>query len=212
MFVKYLGPKRPVLSRRWRRRVRYGLPVWAVAVMALAMLLRVVSGLPAISTPHHHGDVFHTHEAGGVAHDHPDDHDHGHDGTPVLHRHGDGPYHVDGVDHAERHAAARPARNIETNDFPVYIPVRWPPEAYRKAAEDHANEDPAAPEGAPEEHHSPYFCAAAAVALEAAPVAEPPVTACDALTLPLATAHPRRIVVGPRQSRAPPAAVLFQNV
>lgn len=167
--------------------------------MALAMLLRVVSGLPAVSVPHLHGDTLHTHGAGGIAHHHPESAS-GADPLALAagaHRHGDGPYHV--------HANGAPARgDVAANHFPVRIPVRWPPERAAAPVEDTRHPHPPAPHDAPPGQQDSYYCAAATAALQQ--------TAAVALWLPDAaeaaqpryTGAARPAQVTPRQSRAPP--------
>lgn len=201
----------PLPSVRLRRPVRPGLrlPVWALLAMAVAMLLRVVSGLPVVQTPHSHGGVQHTHGAGGLAHNH----DHGDaDGHPVLaagstpHRHGDGPLHVDlpdGTALVQTAPVAQPRRAVKTNDYPVFIPVRWPPEHLVKAKPE-PKPLPAPRHPHRDAHRDDYFCAAASIALAS--------SVCD-IPWPLEQAREVATHYGapflehlptPRQTRGPP--------
>jgi len=185
--------------------------------MAVAVLLRVVSGLPVVQTPHAHGGIQHTHGAGGLAHDHEHDHEHDHDhdhdhdhvsvdvgSTP--HRHGDGPLHVDlpdGGELVQPAPAAQPQRAVKTNDFPVFIPVRWPPEHLAKAKPE-PTPLPEAPHDHRDTHRDDYFCAAAAVALAAGAFEVPwPLDATDVASTEYA-APLLGISPTPRQTRGPP--------
>lgn len=205
---------RPTLSlpRVRLRRVagaRLRLPVWALLAMAVAMLLRVVSGLPVVQTPHAHGGIQHTHGAGGLAHDHDHDHDHDHaaaDAGAIPHRHGDGPLHIDlpdGKTLIQTESAHPPRRLVKTNDYPVFIPVRWPPDHLAKKKPEPAPL-PEAPHDHRDTHRDDYFCAAATAALSTGafevpwPLEAVHVASAD-YTAPLLGLTPT-----PRQTRGPP--------
>ena len=115
------------------------------AILTLtALLLRIVSGLPGIAIPHHHGTTAHTHEAGGLAHHHAAEYDH--------HNH-------------DRHTHAKPAR---ANAFPIRIAIRWAKDIPRPVPPAPDNDRPATPEDA---YFSP---AAIPIGLPSAPPALAP--------------------------------------
>ena len=165
--------------------------------MALAMLLRIVSGLPAVSAPHLHGDTLHTHGAGGIAHHHPESAFGPDPHAAGAHRHVDGQYHV--------HANGAPARgDVAANHFPVRIPVRWPPERPLEPAEESSPSHPPAPEDVPAGQGDTYYCAAATAALLQDAAAAPWLPDAVEADQPryVGTARPAQFT--PRQSRAPP--------
>lgn len=186
-------------NRRRTPRIRYTLP--ALAIMAIALLLRLVAGMPGASTPHHHGALHHTHEAGGVAHVHRN-----HDPRPTPaapHRHGDGPYHVLAGGNPGHHHAAPPGppRTI----FPG-APRTGPPapETKRNAPHEPPRESPAAPGEVPGDHDGRYFCAAAMAALQLPPAPDLQILEPARTPAPCFTDILPRAIAGPRQPRAPP--------
>lgn len=88
--------------------------------LLLALVLRAVSGLPIVSTPHQHGALSHSHGAGGITHTHAES-SHPHTHTPHDDTRGSG--HVRVANHP---AGGKPlaAGNTEADAFPIHIPVR----------------------------------------------------------------------------------------
>jgi len=160
--------------------------------MALAVLLRAISGLPWVSAPHFHGAVAHLHGAGGIAHSH------GERG----HHHGDGTYHR----HVRGAEAAIPPP-AAANEFPIRIAVRTRPEVpptTRETAPQVPEAPPAMPGPDAPGRDDGYYCAASASALGLASPVAPAILWAEASVRPDNSAVVRRVWRGPIPPRGPP--------